>query len=93
MGDKSNPHQIIPTSFTIREVSLKGYQNKVKDTFMVQTRSQSKGMKAPMEKRTANSTSKKVQDIKPIIIDEDDQNIPNQTGTNSSTNRDIKIAY
>ena len=58
---------------------------------MVQTRSQSKGVKAPMEKTTNNPTHKKVQDIKPIVIDDDDQNIPNQTGTNSSTNRDIKI--
>ena len=44
-----------------------------------------------MEKTTTDSTGKKVQDIKPIIIDDDDQNIPNQTGTNSSTNRDIKL--
>ena len=43
-----------------------------------------------MEK-TTKSTSKKVQDIKPIIIDDDDQNIPNQTGTNGSTNRDVYL--
>ena len=35
MGDKSNPHQIIPISFKIREVSLKGCQNKAKDACMV----------------------------------------------------------
>ena len=89
-GDKSDLHHIIPISFNIKEVLLKGCQNKAKDMFMVQTRSQSKGVKEPMEKTTPNSTSKKVQDIKPIIID-DDQNIPNQTGTNGSTNRDVKL--
>ena len=90
MGDKSDPHQIIPISFNIREVLLESCQNKSKDMFMVQTRSQSKGVKAPMVKTTLNSTSKRVQDIKPIIID-DDQDTPNQTGTNCSTNRDAKL--
>ena len=56
MGYKSDPHQIIPISFNIREVLLKSCQNKAKDTFMVQTRSQSKGLKAPMVKVTQNST-------------------------------------
>ena len=90
MGDKSDPHQVIPISFNIREVLLKGCQNKAKDTFMVQTRSKSKGVKAPMEKTTPNSTSKKVQDVKHIIID-DDQDTLNQTGTNGSTNIDVKL--
>ena len=79
MGDKSNLHQIIPLSFNIREVLLKGYQNKAKDMFMVQTRSQAKGVKPPVKRTTTNPTSKKVQDIKPIIIEDEDQNIPNQT--------------
>ena len=43
-----------------------------------------------MVKTTANSTSKRVQDIKPIIID-DDHNTPNQTGTNCPTNTDAKL--
>ena len=43
-----------------------------------------------MVKKTTNSTSKRVQDIKPIIID-DDQDTPNQTGTNCSTNIDAKL--
>ena len=90
MGDKSDLHQIIPISFNIREVLLKDCQNKAKDMFMVQTRSKSKGVKAPMEKTTPNSTSKKVQDIKPILID-DDQDTPYQTGTNGSTNIDVKL--
>ena len=63
MGDKSNPHQVIPISFNIREVLL-NCQNKAKDTFMVQTRSQSKGVKALVVKTTPNPTSKRVQDIK-----------------------------
>ena len=88
-GVRSDPHQIIPISFNITEVSLIGCQNKAKDMFMVQTRLQAKGVKPPMKKTTTDSTSKKVQDIKPVIID-DDQNIPNQTETNSSTIRDIK---
>ena len=57
---------------------------------MVQTRSQSKGVKAPMVKTIPNWTSKRVQDIKPIIID-DDRDTPNQTGTNCSTNIDAKF--
>ena len=46
-------------------------------------------MKAPVVKKT-NSSSKRVQDIKPIIID-DDQDTPNQTGTNCSINIDAKL--
>ena len=47
MGDKSDPHQVIPISFNIRDVSLKPCQDKTQDTFMVQTRSQAKGVKSP----------------------------------------------
>ena len=90
MGDRGDPHQIIPISLNIREVSLKTCQSKTQDTFMVQTRSQAKGVKPPMKKKTTDSTCKKVQDIKPIIIeDDDDQDISNQTRTKSSTSRDI----
>ena len=67
MGDKSDPHQIIPISFNIKELLLEGCQNNAKDTFMVQTRLQSKGVKAPMVKKTPTSTNKQVQEIKPII--------------------------
>ena len=35
MGDKSDPHQVIPISFNMREMSLKPCQNKAQDTFMV----------------------------------------------------------
>ena len=76
MGDKSDPHQIIPISFNIKEVLLESCQNNKKDTFMVQTRSQSKGVKAPVVKKTPTSTNKRVQEIKLIIID-DEQDTPN----------------
>ena len=89
MGDKSDLHQIILISFNIREMSLKPCQSKTQDTFLVQTRSQAKGIKPPMKRKTTDSTSKKEQDIKPIIIEDDnDQDISNQMGTKSSTIRD-----
>ena len=49
-GDDSDPHQIIPISFNIREILEQNYYNYVKDTFLVQTRSQkkAKGVKLPM---------------------------------------------
>ena len=48
-GDDSDPHQIIPISFNMKEILKQNYQNIVKDTFTVQTRSQikSKGVKSP----------------------------------------------
>ena len=47
MGDKSDPHQIIPIAFNIREMPLKPCQSKTQDTFLVQTRSQAKGVNLP----------------------------------------------
>ena len=55
-GDKGDPHQVIPISFNIRDVSLKSYQDKTKNTFMVQTRSQAKGVKSPTKGKSARST-------------------------------------
>ena len=78
LGHKSDQHQIIPMPFDIREVLKRNYQDNAETTFMVQTRSQSKGVKAPMVKRSPDSTSKKEQEIKPIIID-DKQTAPNPT--------------
>ena len=75
LGDKSDPHQIIPISFNIKEMLKKNYQNNAEATFMVQTRSQSK-VKALMVKKSANSSNAgdssntEVQVIKPIIIDD-----------------------
>ena len=47
-------------------------------------------MKPLVKRTTTASTRKKVQDIKPIIIEDEEQNIPNQTESNSSTTKDIK---
>ena len=37
LGDKCDPHQIIPISFNMKEVLRENYQNDVKNTFKVQT--------------------------------------------------------
>ena len=73
-------------------VSLNPCEDKAQDMFMVQTRSQAKGVKPPVKRKTTDSTHKKVKDITPIIIeDDDDQNISNQMGDKSSTSRDTKL--
>ena len=78
MGDKSDLHKVIPISFDIKDALFKLCQNKTQDTFMVQTQSQSNGVKAPTTRELACSKQKKVKDIKPIIIeDDDDQDISN----------------
>ena len=90
MGDKSDLHKVIPISFDIRDASLKSCQNKTQYTFMVQTRSQAKGVKAPTKRESACSMQKKVKDIKPIIIeDNDDQDILNLNKDNVVTNKDF----
>ena len=40
--DNSNPHEIIPISFNIREILQEHYHNIISDTYMVQTRAQAK---------------------------------------------------
>ena len=90
MGDKSDPHQIIPISFNIKEVLLENCKNNTKGAFMVQTRSQSKGVKTPMVKESPNSTNKSVQEIKPIIKD-DEQDAPNRAKTNYQTNTNAQL--
>ena len=40
--DDSDAHEIIPIAFNIREILQENYLNIVKDTYMVQTRSQAK---------------------------------------------------
>ena len=40
--DDSDPHEIIPISFNIRDILQKNYHNMIKDIYMVQTRSQAK---------------------------------------------------
>ena len=59
-GDNSDPHQIIPILFNMKQILRKNYQNIVKDTFMVQTRSQikSKGVKPPTVQGTTKPSDK-----------------------------------
>ena len=76
LGDKSDPHQIITISFNIKVVLKRSYQDNAEATFMVQTRPQSRGVKAPMTKESPYSTNRKEQEVKPIIID-DIQTAPN----------------
>ena len=54
--DDSDLHEIIPISFNIREILKENYQNMVKDTYMVQTRSQAK----------AQANAPTVQSTKPV---------------------------
>ena len=90
MGDKSDPHQVISISFNIRDVSLKPCQDETQDTFMDQTRSQTKGVKSPTKGKSTVFKCKRVQDIKPIIIEDDDnQGISNQKKDKVITSRDV----
>ena len=59
LGDYSDPHQIIPISFMIKKILKENYQNMVKDTYMVQTRSQAK-CKAANAPTVQSSTGKSV---------------------------------
>ena len=68
-GDRSDPHQIIPISFYVKDVLRKNYQDIVKDTFMVQT--QSKGVKIPPVWDTTKSSDKtERREIKPVVIED-----------------------
>ena len=55
--DDSYLHEIIPIYFNIKEILKENYQNVVKDTYMVQTRSQAK----------AEAHTLTVQSTKPVI--------------------------
>ena len=55
--DDSDPHEIIPISFNIKETLKENYHNMVKDTYMVQARSQAK----------AQANAPTVQSTKPVI--------------------------
>ena len=62
--DDSDPHEIIPISFNIKEIQKENYHNMVKDTYMVQTRSQAK---APANASTVQSTKPATQNAIPKI--------------------------
>ena len=59
LREDSDPHQIIPISFNIKEILKENYQNMVKDTYMVQTRSQAK-VKAVNAPTVQSTTGKPV---------------------------------
>ena len=71
-GDNSDPHQIIPISFNMKEILKRSYQNALKDTFMVQTWSQtkSKGVKTPAVQKALTPSNKEDKETKPIIFDD-----------------------
>ena len=89
LGDKSDPHQIIPISFNIKEVLKWNYQNNVEATFMVQTRSQSR-MKTPVVTKPPNSSNTEEKEIKPIIID-NIQTAPNSQKIDSQNEANTRI--
>ena len=70
-GDDSNPHEIIPISFNMGKILKQNCQNHTKDTFLVQTRFQSKTKKAevPDVCSSTRSSGKTRKETKPIIID------------------------
>ena len=81
LEDDSNPHQIIPISFNIKEILKENYQNMVKDMYMVQTRSQAKA-KAANAPAVQSTTGKSVtQDTIPkidkILVKTDKDSKPN----------------
>ena len=80
LGDDSDPHQIIPTSFNIKEILKENYQNIVKDIYMVQIRSQTKA-KAANDPAVQSTTRKPVT---PSIIPRIDK-IPIKTKTLNQT--------
>ena len=78
-GDRSDPHQIIPISFNMKEILKRNYQDVVKNAFMVQTRSQTKSkgvtirdmVGPPNKKGTRKEVKPVVIDNSPIVIDLD----------------------
>ena len=81
LGDDSDPNQIIPISFNIKEILKENYQNIVKDTSMVQTRSQTKA-KAAKAPAVQSSTRKPVTQntiprVDKILVKTDKDSKPN----------------
>ena len=65
--DDSNLHEIIPISFNIKKILKENYQNMVKDTYMVQTRSwakaQANALSVESTKPVTQNTTPKVDKI------------------------------
>ena len=67
--DDSDPHEIIPISFNIKEILRDNYQNMVKDTYMVQTRSRAKAQaNAPAIQSTKPVTQNTIPKVDKIPI-------------------------
>ena len=66
-GDRSDPHQIIPISFNMKEILKRNYQD-VKNTFMVQARLQTKS-KGVTTRDTVGPPNKKGtrKEVKPVV--------------------------
>ena len=56
----------------MKDILKRNYQNVVKNTFMVQIRSQTKfrGVKAPAVQWTTTPSNKRRKEIKPVVIDD-----------------------
>ena len=78
-GDDSDPHEIIPISFNMKQILKQNYCNYTEDKFMVQTRSQNKasGIKLPT-----------VQGAKKTLVPHE---IPEKQPASSSKSRQGKI--
>ena len=85
LGDDSDLHQIIPISFNIKKLVKENYQNVVKDTYMVQTRSQTKA-KAANTPTVQSTTGKPVTQNTIPRIDK----IPVKTNKDSKPNINIQ---
>ena len=67
--DDSDPHEIIPISYNIKEILKENYQNMVKDTYLVQTRSQAKAQaNAPTVQSSKPMTQNTIPKVDKISI-------------------------
>ena len=67
--DDSDLHEIIPISFNMKEILKENYQNMIKDTYVVQTRSQAKAQaNAPTVQSTKPVTQNTIPKVDKIPI-------------------------
>ena len=82
LRDDSDPHEIIPISFNIKEILKENYQNMVKNTHMVQTRSQAKAKtNAPAVQSTTGrpTTQNTIPTVEKIPIETEKDSVPLQS--------------
>ena len=95
--DDSSPHAIIPIFFNIKEILKENYQNMVKDTYMVQTRSQAKAQaNAPFAQNTTDKSGTqnaipKVDKIPIKTEKEKDSKLPQRTVVNQQLPQGLVI--